>query len=520
MRPQSIVPVSALGVLLALGSPAPPAFADSTQILISHGLVTAAQGEGADLFFDGEFSGNGRTCGSCHPVESNQEVAAEFIATLPANDPLFVAEFPVSQGGVPGLERPALMRGFGLILENTDGFADPTVLFTMRGVPHSLSLATSIAAPADGRPQVQRTGWSGDGAPSSGALRLFAVGAVTQHFTKSLSRVENTDFVLPSSGELDDMEAFMLAVGRTNELNLTAVSLTDSRAQAGRTLFLNNAVAKCNLCHFNAGANSAFGGNANFNTGVERLLNPARAVEDFPFDGGHGATQPFDSDGDGDADSFGDGTFNTTPLIEAADTEPFFHNNAIETIEGAVAFYSGPEFNGSPGGALVGGINLTPQQNDDIGAFLRVINAAFNLDVTIQRTNAGQALENSSGGPTTESCIPNDPEPVPALTGESSATCSEIPEDPNGKRQTVDALLALANIEAADAIEVLDARDLNPTAVARLLEGIQLNQLAINENASNKRKQHMQKALEKFAAAKANLGTGLTLTMGRGNLLF
>jgi hypothetical protein len=28
----------------------------------------------------------------------------------------------------------------------------------------------------------------------------------------------------------------------------------------------------------------------------------------------------------------GDGTFNTPPLVEAADTGPFFHNNSIETI--------------------------------------------------------------------------------------------------------------------------------------------------------------------------------------------
>lgn len=505
MRLQTTSLVFALGVLLVISSPAPPVQADSTQILISHGLVTQAQGEGADLFFDGEFSGNGRTCGTCHPVESNQEIAADFIATLPANDPLFVAEFPVNQGGVPGLERPLLMRGFGLILENTDGFSNPTVLFTMRGVPHSLSLSTSIAAPNDGRPQVQRTGWSGDGAPQSGALRLFPVGAVTQHFTKSLNRVPNVDFVLPNSPELDDMEQFMLSVGRTNELNLAAVSLTNAAAQAGRTLFINDAVAKCNLCHLNAGANSAFGGNANFNTGVERLDNPAREVEDFPFDGGHGATQPFDSDGDGNPDSFGDGTFNTTPLIESADTEPFFHNNVVQTIEGAVAFYSGPEFNNSPAGALVGGINLTPTQNDNIAAFLRVINAAFNIDMVIQRTQAGASLENSASFPNGPSCF--------ECTG-------GLPDDPNGKKQTVDALLAFANIDAADAVEVLNARNLNPTAVSLVLSGISFNQQAIEESSSFQRRRLMLRAIEKFQAAKTDLGSGLTLQMGNGNLLF
>jgi cytochrome c peroxidase len=37
---------------------------------------------------------------------------------------------------------------------------------------------------------------------------------------------------------------------------------------------------------------------------------------------------------------FGNGTFNTPTLIEAADSGPFFHDNAIETIEEAVGFYN------------------------------------------------------------------------------------------------------------------------------------------------------------------------------------
>ena len=45
-------------------------------------------------------------------------------------------------------------------------------------------------------------------------------------------------------------------------------------------------------------------------------------------------------------------------LSEAADTGPFFHNNAIETIEGAVAFYNGDSFNDSPSGQFLA--NLDP----------------------------------------------------------------------------------------------------------------------------------------------------------------
>src|SRR3989442_14252268 len=48
---------------------------------------------GARLFFEETFRGNGRTCGTCHPANNNFTIDPEFIAALPANDPLFVAEF-------------------------------------------------------------------------------------------------------------------------------------------------------------------------------------------------------------------------------------------------------------------------------------------------------------------------------------------------------------------------------------------------------------------------------------------
>ena len=80
----------------------------------------------------------------------------------------------------------------------------------------------------------------------------------------------------------------------------------------------------------------------------------------------------------------GTGEFNTPVLVEAADTGPFFHNNSVETIEGAVAFYNGDAFNNSPAGALLigatgSGINLDATQVVAVAAFLRVINALENI---------------------------------------------------------------------------------------------------------------------------------------------
>src|SRR5215510_465439 len=123
---------------------------------------------GADLFFRETFNGNGRSCATCHRVDHNLTIDPAFIATLPATDPLFVAE---SNTKLAGLEKPPIMHQFGLILENLDGFApDPTTHFVLRSVPHTLSLATSTTQPPTPVPTIplDRTGWSGDGAPGNG----------------------------------------------------------------------------------------------------------------------------------------------------------------------------------------------------------------------------------------------------------------------------------------------------------------------------------------------------------------
>jgi hypothetical protein len=145
--------------------------------------------------------------------------------------------------------------------------------------------------------------------------------------------------------------------------------------ELGRQLFLNE--AKCNFCHSNAGANTvtvngeSVPSNANFNTGVEQFPNEA----DITADGGFGTQL-----GTCPTGGCGNGTFNTPSLVEAASTGPFFHNNAVKTIEEAVDFYNSDEFALSPGGQGIvflsgGGIELTDTQVAAVGAFLRVINA-------------------------------------------------------------------------------------------------------------------------------------------------
>lgn len=410
--------------------------------------------KGRQLFFNETFDGNGRTCGSCHPEENNFTLDPAFIATLPDNDPLFVAEFNPDLS--KNFENPRLMREFGMILENLDGFGDLENVFTMRGIPHTLGLRTSVDSRLG-----PRTGWSGDGAPGDGSLRSFATGAVIQHFTKTLNRIPGVDFRLPTDEELDALEAFQLSLGRQQDLVLPLM-LKGTVAKRGQEIFLDLTKGKCSACHFNAGANgdpNIFGagvGNLNFNTGVEDLPDqPADLTgEKVPPDDGFGTP--------------GDGTFNTPPVVEAADSGPFFHNNSIETIEGAVAFYNGDAFNNSPAGQLLAGatgsgINLDGTQVVEVAAFLRVINTLENIRESIAQ------LETSL-------------------------------ENPSGKARE---FLERALAETKDSIMVLKGGGLHPDAVAHLKEAKKLTKRAARSLFFRRR--HTKNAIREQEKARALL---------------
>src|SRR4051812_31189343 len=151
------------------------------------GTVSVDVCVGANVFLREDFGGNGRTCATCHRVDNNFTIDPAFISKLPPTDPLFVAEFDPD---LAGLEIPAQMRSRALILENVDGFApDPRTHFVLRSVPHNLSMGTSVSPPqGDTSQPLERTGWSGDGAPGTGTLREFLTGAITQHYTRTLAR--------------------------------------------------------------------------------------------------------------------------------------------------------------------------------------------------------------------------------------------------------------------------------------------------------------------------------------------
>lgn len=471
---------------------------------VTTGLLSPDICAGGDIFLRETFAGNGRTCGSCHPIANNTTVDVPFLTALHAsnpNDPLFVFE---RDPNLAQLETGDLL-GAAAVLENVDGFEDPTHKFVSRSVNHMLSLRTSIlrdSGDGTGSPPVERTGWGGDGAPGDGALRSFLTGAIKQHFTKNLARREGIDFRLPSSLELDLVNAFQLSLGRQNELDLNSVRINDADAEDGRQAFMDPQRGRCNVCHSNAGANFIDTRlNRNFNTGLTRVggnldqgLTQGTQNGHVFTDGGFGSTTPFDAIGIGFDNAFGDGSFSVPPLIEAADTGPFFHNNARgPDIENAVAFYASAPFGFSPAAVALEArfgspLNLGAQDSFHIARFLRVLNSAFNADIAIQRLNAANTLVARFG---------------------------------NTRADIQTKLLDLAREELNDALSVLSFQSgLYTAAQTSIAQANTQIAAGIAATTASQRQTRINAALNLVRNARAQFGTNINFQMGPGNLMF
>jgi hypothetical protein len=482
------------------------------------GLVSAEVCAGADIFFRETFGGNGRTCGSCHPVNNNTTLDVPFIAALRQqnpNDPLFINE---NDPNLANLETGDLV-GAAAILENVDGFQNPTQRFVSRTVSHVLSLQTSIQRdPADGTasPPLERTGWGGDGV-GDGSLLAFLEGAIVQHFTKDLRRRPDVDFRVPSPAEAELARTFQLSLGRLNELDLLQVSLLDPDAEEGRLAFMDPERGRCNVCHLNAGANFIDTGlNRNFDNGI-RLASSATFITRPPLEGVEGrvlsdagfggqtlAAPDFDTGNlqDGIKDGFGNGTFSPPPLIEAADTPPFFHNafhfqsRLPDDIDEAVSFYRLPSnaFGRSRGGQDLEQRFGTPLVLDGVDAaaiarFLRVLNAAFNLDIARQRLEAANTLAGSFG---------------------------------NVRADIQRRLMELAVVEVDDALEVLlvSSSELHPDVRSLLVQAKNEIALGLNATSASERQNRIANALSRIANGRGRFGSNISFELGQGNLMF
>lgn len=422
--------------------------------------------KGEDIFFNETFGGNGRTCVTCHRPEDNWRITPAFIATLPDDDPLFAHEFMPEFK--ENFEKADLLREWGLILMNPNGFDDLENDFVMRTVNSLRSVRTSIEGmPHEGMENQldfmePLTGWGGDGAPGDGSLRSFAIGAIIQHMPRTLAREPGVDFRLPTDEELDALEAFMLTLGRQEELSLP-LPLKGDLALRGQDLFIDrdNKNGRCNVCHINAGASSLQAsvlpqgrivnlGSIVHATGEE--FAPGKPTELIPLDDGYKDTHQF----------------NTPPVVEAADAGPLFHSGFVKSVEEAVDIYNLDTFRESEVGIALTRrfgteTDLSASEVLAIGAFLRVINALDNIRETTELLET--SLEKG------------------------------ILENERARE-----LIRRAAYETEDAIIVLDGVNLHPLAVGRLRRAEELIHSA--REATFSRSGHVRDALVELQRAR------------------
>jgi cytochrome c peroxidase len=386
-----------------------------------HTNIARVIADGRRLFVNEKFDGNGRTCATCHVESNNFTVDPALIATLPSSDPLFVAE---TKPALATLENSDLLRRFGLILVNADGF-DPSRGFVFRGTQNVQALANSMVPqdPAAGidfstngrNPNPpERLGWGNDGPP----LRDFALVAIAQHATTALGRVPGAHFRVPTDEELDALAAYQLALGRQEDFDLPALELKSALASTGKTLYLDTGKLfepghkNCNACHFNGGGTMALAFDPTirmdstprgFNIASASNTNetPLALTLGLPRDGGFGQVPTvFGSFGNTDdlPPPFGHfeiEEFNSPPVVESADTGPFFHNHTERDLESAVAFYGSDAFKNSLVPTLIP-IQISADPNDPevlaIAAFLRVLNALENIRSSIEVAERGRTM--------------------------------------------------------------------------------------------------------------------------------
>jgi cytochrome c peroxidase len=311
-----------------------------------------------------------------------------------------------------------------LILVNADGF-NPSRGFVFRGTQNVQALANSMVPqdPALGfdfstngrNPNPpERLGWGNDGPP----LRDFPLVAIAQHAPATMAREAGADFRVPTDEELDALAAYQLALGRQENFDLRTVELTSALASTGKTLYLDTGRLfepghkNCNTCHFNGGGTIA----ASFDPTVIidtnptgfNIASPTNANEiplaltlGLPRDGGFGQVPTvFGSFGNTEdlPPPFGHveiEEFNSPPLVESADTGPFFHNHAEASLEAAVAFYGSDAFKKS-GVPLLIPIDISADPSDPevqaIAAFLRVLNALENIRSAIEVAERGRTM--------------------------------------------------------------------------------------------------------------------------------
>ena len=290
------------------------------------------------------FNGNGRTCGTCHPAQNNSRSTR---VRRHAAAPRSAVRLRAGPGDWRPRDRLAARRGG--ILENVDGFEDPTHKFVIRGVPHTLSLATSIAADP-GRPQHHTP--PVDSAPAGAAtarqrsLRNFLRPPSSQHYPKTLrgGRASTSASPLPRSCSCRAVPARARAPERAGFQPGQHVRRPGAGGQAGVPRSARAAAAsratptaartsrnrpEPQLRHRHAPRpeQAVHGSVLRRRLPVRRRLRRQGARGPERRDPGLRAAQHAE-------EGFGNNTFNTPPVIESADTLPGIPHQRLRAVSG------------------------------------------------------------------------------------------------------------------------------------------------------------------------------------------
>ena len=226
-------------------------------------------------------------------------------------------------------------------------------------------------------------------------------------------------------------------------------------------------------------------------------------IADAGFGGRNQAQPNVDVNGIGFPNGFGNLTFSPPPLIEAADTGPFFHTNLqlisqadARDIEQAVLFYADSFTGSAPFSRSLGGqalearfgskLDLQPTDAGRIARFLRVLNGAFNLDMAKQRLDAAMTLVNRFHD-----------------------TRADVQ-----KR-----LMELAVEEIDDCLRVLGT-SIYPVAVERL--GLAKAEIAagLATTSWSTRQNRISNAISRVLNGRDQFGANINFQLGQGNLMF
>ena len=159
-------------------------------VVLLAGCVSVDRGE--KLFLAETFSGNGRTCSSCHKPAESFSISPRTIQSLPPGDPLFVP--------IPGLEDPVKLRADGLVFVNDpdDGIIE------FRQTPKLVHLRRLCSS----RGACGPLGLRGD---RERDLCKFSNEAIANHLTRRVPGVPGEDFRFLTPGECRDLVVYLVS---------------------------------------------------------------------------------------------------------------------------------------------------------------------------------------------------------------------------------------------------------------------------------------------------------------------